>query len=166
MHTFKIINLLILISNLMISNVAWSEELNFELNHFRASPVIAVQNDYVSYSIFGSWNPEYRLSRNLNLGLNLGVSVFETTGRNDYFVTNYEITAAYELESRFAGIELGYGRQDWIAHAGIGAVYSVAVFHSLITKPNSIDRIFLEYSNVAHPGLSTGEIKFGAGFSF
>lgn len=136
------------------------------LKLFRLAPFVAIQENGISYSTMVSWNPEYRITSRWSIGLNLGASALETKARNDYLVTEYQLISAYLLGSAL-GLELGYGRQNWLADGGGEASCSSGTFFYFIDNNTyAIDRIFLGYSYVAYPIMITREIKLGVGFSF
>ncbi len=141
-------------------------EGNTRLKNFRLAPLVAIQDNGISYTTMVSWNPEYRMTSRWSIGLNLGASVLETKARNDYLVTEYQLISSYLLGSKL-GLELGYGRQNWLADGGGEASCSSGTFFYLIDKNSyAINRIFLGYSYVAYPIMITREIKLGFGFSF
>ena len=136
------------------------------LKNFRLAPLVAIQTNGINYSTMVSWNPEYRVTSRWSIGLNLGVSVLETKARNDYLVTEYQIISSYLLSSA-SGLELGYGRQNWLADGGGEAsCYSGTFFYLIDKNSYAVDRIFLGYSHVANPIMITREIKLGVGFTF
>ncbi len=149
----------------ILPNFATAEG-DIRLKNFRLAPLVAIQDNGISYSTMVSWNPEYRITARWSVGFNLGASVLETKARNDYLVTEYQLTSSYQLGSAL-GLELGYGRQNWLADGGREASCSSGTFFYLIDNNSyALDRIFLGYSYVAYPIIITREIKLGFGFSF
>ncbi len=144
---------------------AWADEA-YQIKRFRVAPVAAIQDNGISYSTFISWNPEYALNSNWKTGLNLGVSAFETKSRKDYFVTEYQFTLTYLLNSRY-GLELGLGQQYWFIDGGNAAMsYSGSFFYFTNKDDYYVDNIFIGVSYLDLSSLITREIKLGVGFSF
>ena len=141
-------------------------EGDIRLKNFRLASLVAIQDNGISYSTMVSWNPEYLITSRWSIGFHLGASVLETKERNDYLLTEYQLISSYLINPAL-GLELGYGRQNWLADGGSEASCSSGTFFYLIDdNAYAIDRIFLGYSYVAYPIMITREIKLGFGFSF
>lgn len=144
---------------------AWADE-DISLTKFRLSPVVAIQDNGVSYSTFISWNPEYFLNDKIKLGFNFGISAFETKNRLDYAVIEHQATATFKLNSIFEA-EFGIGQQYWFVNGGTAAMcYSSSLIYFFEKNSYMIDKYYLGLSYLELKRQITREVKVGAGFSF
>lgn len=155
------------VMSLVLSSAGNCEESNrLHLNEALAGVVVATQGGGSSIGPIVKYLPRFDLKDGnspFSLGLDLGVTAFNNSGHNNFFVLQYAPSLIYRLNSNW-DTRLALGLQTWTSGNGTAFYFSPSLTYHFDEKIlKVIDGISASYSGVTQKTFAS---LFSLGINF
>jgi hypothetical protein len=143
---------------------------SFSWLNFQAGPALAFQGSGSSVSGVGRFLPKYQLQsagsdHGAAIGLDLGLSSFNSTGQSAFLVYEYGLFGAYRLNAAWEA-RLFAGGQSWGSGNGTAAFAGPqALWHPGFSTLPWVDHFYVSYSAVFQATMAH-EVGIGVGLGF